>query len=230
VPLGRLSALQERILEVLADMEPSWTLTGGGALVGFHTRHRTTRDLDLLWHGRSRLEELVPAVEERLREAGLRVSTQQRAISFHRFEVRSEEELCLVDLVAEPMARLADPEGFEVAGHRVRVDGRHEILVNKLCAMLGRSELRDLIDVRELLRTGGDLERASKDAPRKDGGYSPIMLSWILNGLRIRAMAQAEGLDERATHELEAFRDELVERLTRDSRPDTRGDRANELR
>jgi hypothetical protein len=215
-----LSALQERILVVLADMEPHWTLTGGGALAGFHTRHRTTRDLDLVWHGRDRLDELVPAVEERLRGAGLEVSTLQKAPSFHRFEASEPGEMCLIDLVAEPAEGLTPPQVFKVGGRSVRVDGRHEILVNKLCALLGRSELRDLVDVRELLQQGEDLERASRDAPRKDGGYSAVMMAWILKGLRVRAMALAKGLDERQAQELGAFRDQLVERLTLDSHPD----------
>jgi hypothetical protein len=30
-----------------AGLQPPWTLTGGGALAGFHTKHRETRDLDL---------------------------------------------------------------------------------------------------------------------------------------------------------------------------------------
>ena len=52
-----LSPLQVRILEALADLDPPWTLTGGGALVGFHLKHRTTRDLDLFLHGRAMLED-----------------------------------------------------------------------------------------------------------------------------------------------------------------------------
>lgn len=38
--LGRLTDLQERVLMTLAPMKPEWTLSGGGALVGFHTCHR----------------------------------------------------------------------------------------------------------------------------------------------------------------------------------------------
>jgi hypothetical protein len=34
------SELQWRILRVLADLDPPWVLTGGGALAGFHLKHR----------------------------------------------------------------------------------------------------------------------------------------------------------------------------------------------
>jgi len=49
MPIGKRSALQERVLRLLADVEPRWTLTGGAALAGFHTQHRATRDLDLFF-------------------------------------------------------------------------------------------------------------------------------------------------------------------------------------
>jgi hypothetical protein len=44
-----LSALQQRVLVALSEIRPTWTLTGGAALAGFHTRHRETRDLDLFF-------------------------------------------------------------------------------------------------------------------------------------------------------------------------------------
>ena len=47
---GKLTALQERVLILLADIAPPWTLTGGAALAGFHTMHRETRDLFFRGH------------------------------------------------------------------------------------------------------------------------------------------------------------------------------------
>lgn len=53
MPTSRLSNTQVAILRALAGFEPTWTLTGGAALAGFHLGHRTTRDLDLFWQGRA---------------------------------------------------------------------------------------------------------------------------------------------------------------------------------
>ena len=80
------------------------------------------------------------------------------------------------------------------------------ILVDKLCALLGRSEPRDLHDVRELLATGGDLSAALEDAPRKDGGFSALTLAWVLRGVPAQLL-------ERQAAGLAGYRDELVERL-----------------
>ena len=49
--VGRLTDLQVRCLIALAEMEPPWTLEGGGALVGAYAQHRQTRDLDIFWYG-----------------------------------------------------------------------------------------------------------------------------------------------------------------------------------
>ena len=54
MPSSRLTPLQERVLGLLAAIRPRWTL-GGGALAGVHLGHRTTRDLDLFFHGLSQL-------------------------------------------------------------------------------------------------------------------------------------------------------------------------------
>ena len=62
----KLTALQWKILEALATIEPAFTLTGGAALAGVHLGHRTTRDLDLFWRQRDQLGDLVEKVRARL--------------------------------------------------------------------------------------------------------------------------------------------------------------------
>jgi Nucleotidyl transferase AbiEii toxin, Type IV TA system len=220
VPSGGLTRLQARTLELLAGQEPPWTLTGGGALVGFHLRHRRTRDLDFFWHGLERLGDCGAEVVRRLRAAGLAVESLQRSEGFQRLRVADGSEVVILDLVAEPVAAV---EPFVEVAHgavRIRVDTPHEILVNKLCALLGRAELRDLVDVRALLAAGCDLGRAVRDAPRKDGGFSPLTLAWILRGLPISAMAEEEGVAPPEAEDLTRFRDDLVARLTAAARPD----------
>lgn len=92
--------------------------------------------------------------------------------------------------------------------------------MHKLCALLQRSELRDRVDVCGLLASG-DLERGLRDAPRKDGGFSPLVLSRRLAGLDPSSMGHAEGRVDRDVLELEAFRDTLIARLSRLSHPGT---------
>ncbi|MBI5361809.1 MAG: nucleotidyl transferase AbiEii/AbiGii toxin family protein [Planctomycetes bacterium] len=202
------------ILRVLGPLTPQFTLTGGGALAGFHTQHRTTRDLDLFWRGHRELGDLVALVEERLRGVGFEVTTLRSAQSFHRFEVRSGQERCVLDLVADPTQPIDPPECRRLEDVDLSVESRHQLLVNKFLTLLGRAEIRDLRDLRELLATGGDFARAVRDAGETDRGFSALTLAWILEGYKVPALARAEGLDSGTAEELERFRVELMARLT----------------
>jgi hypothetical protein len=204
-----LSALQSRVLRILAGLDPPWTLTGGGALVGFHLGHRTTRDLDLFWHGQYSIADARREVIGRLRAAGLDIAELRSLESFATLQVREGPDSVVVDLVADPVDCVEAAEPMELEGVQILVDTPHEVLVNKLCALLHRSELRDLVDIAALVEHGGDLDRALSDAPSKDGGFSALTLGWVLNGWDVGRVARDVGMAERAP-ELERFRDELV--------------------
>jgi len=219
MPGSRLSPLQRRILHVLSATQPPWTLTGGAALVGFHLGHRATRDLDLFWHGLTRLPD-VDALRIVLEEDGIAVHVLRRTPGFCELRASAGEEVVLVDLVADPVPPVEQPDLRVEADARFLVDTPHEILVNKLNALLSRSELRDLVDVKALLEVGGELERALSGAAAKDGGFSPATLAWVLRDLPVSALARANGLPEAEVQPLETFRDALVQSLARLWRPE----------
>lgn len=211
---GRLSELQVRVLRALAGIEPPWTLSGGGALALAHLKHRATRDVDLFWHGRSLLLDLPEVVERRLTADGLGVARVQTADSFCRLGACFGAETTVVDLVATPVALAESPTQVDLDGRRIQIDTMHEILVNKLCTLLSRSEVRDLLDIRALLAAGGDLHRALADAPLKDGGFSALTLAWVLRGQNLRAAARAEKLTAEEEADLLTYREELIDLLT----------------
>ena len=106
-----------------------------------------------------------------------------------------------------------------VADRTILVDTAHEILTNKLCALLSRAELRDLIDVKALLEAGGDLTRALADAQHKDAGFSPLTLAWVLQGLDLQSLARLTNLGPAETEALAGFLSSLVERLVASAAP-----------
>ncbi len=218
---SRLTPLQQRVLRELAGNPSGWTLTGGGALAGFHTRHRTTRDLDLFWHGRSELGTLPADVKARLEAAGFTVATSRASPHFTRFLVQLGEDRVEVDLVADPVKSIEEPRECELDGRKFLVDTAHEILVNKLNTLIQRMELRDLVDVGALLAQGGDLDRALVEAPRKDAGFSALTLAWLLRELPIAAMVRAQDLPSAEADALIELRDRLVLRVTQMTTPDT---------
>lgn len=205
---------------ILAGIEPPWTLSGGAALVGFHTRHRETRDLDLFWQSRRELGNTPADARARLERAGLDVTVVQTAEAFSRLGVRDGMESVIIDLVADPVPLAEPPQARTVQGATFLVDTPHQILVNKLCALLSRSELRDLVDVEALLETGCDLRRGLLDAPKQDGGFSPLTFAWSLRGLPLRRLAAALKLGPGEVEALERFRDALVDRVLAEAKPE----------
>ena len=171
--LGRLSALQVRVLQALAALDPRWTLTGGGALAGFYLAHRQTKDVDLFFHGVAVLARLPEDAAAALKAEGMFVEFLQRSPAFCRLRADLHGEAVVVDLVAEAVPNVFPPEPRRVEDVEILVDSRTEILVNKLGALYSRSEIRDLVDTKALVDAGEDLDAALSLVSRKDGGFSP---------------------------------------------------------
>jgi hypothetical protein len=212
--------LQGRIVRALAPLSPPWTLTGGGALAGAYLGHRTTRDLDLFWRERHSLGNTPLDAQALLRATGLDVVALRTSPTFAELRVSDETDACIVDLVAEPFASLEPPVSLPVDGTTVQVDSLHEILVNKLTTLLGRAEVRDLVDVRALLEAGLDLAAGVRDAPKKDGGFSALTLAWVLTSLDVEPLARELGSSAEAAKALAGFKSELVDSLMRIARPE----------
>jgi hypothetical protein len=81
----------------------------------------------------------------------------------------------------------------DLAFGNVRVDAAPEILANKMCTLLSRSELRDLVDVRALDRSGIRIEEVFALAQRKDGGLTAAQLAWVLSQIQLGDDARIPG-------------------------------------
>lgn len=202
-----------RVLDALAGVEPRFVLTGGGALAGVHLGHRRTRDLDLFWRNREQLGTLPHLVEERLTSRGFLVDVLQRAPAFVQLRVTDGDATVIVDLVAEPTDSIEAAERHMIGTEEILVDSPRAILAEKLCALLERAEPRDLIDVEALLDRGESLAVAIVDAPRRDSGFSPLTLAWVLRDLNVRDLATSTGLDQDTASRIDAFRNSLIEQL-----------------
>jgi predicted nucleotidyltransferase component of viral defense system len=176
-----LDRFQQEVLEGFFHHEDRFFLTGGAALAGFHLGHRRTQDLDL-FTTENRIEQGVAALSATARDLGASVEAVQTSPDFRRYLLRRGEEALIVDLVLDSAPQLYT-EKQVING--IRVDPPEEILANKLCTLLSRSEIRDLVDVRALEQAGYPMERYFESATRKDGGLTPGQLAWVLSEVRI---------------------------------------------
>jgi hypothetical protein len=135
-------------------------------------QYRDTRDLDLFFHHETTLGSLVASATHALQSAGMNVSALRTTATFAQLDVRLGNESVVVDLVADPTPIAEAAQPFAVGTATILVETPHQLLVNKPCALLSRSELHDLIDVRVLIESGLDLTRALADYPSQDAGFS----------------------------------------------------------
>jgi predicted nucleotidyltransferase component of viral defense system len=217
-PMGsssdKLSPLQRALLEAFFRQEKRYFLTGGAALAGFHLGHRATDDLDLFTHEEEAFAAGGRALQSAAAELGAEVLARQDSPAFRRCVVSRGTESVVVDLVWERVPSVF-PDKEDRAG--IRIDPLDEILANKLCAVLSRSEERDLVDLLFLERAGYPAERGLEAALRKDGGCTPAALAYVLSQIDV-----PDGIHLPADvepPELRAFLSGLVHRLRRAAIP-----------
>ncbi len=177
------------MLAAFFEHESRFFLTGGAALAGFHLYHRETKDLDL-FTTEDLIEHGVAALAAAARSLGAAMESLMTAPEFRRFLLRRGSSSVIVELVRDRA-----PQVFpdKPAIGTVRVDPPEEIMANKLCTLLGRAEIRDLVDVMALEQAGFSVEEHLPLALQKDGGLTPGQLAWVLSQIEIGEDAEPPG-------------------------------------
>ena len=203
-----LDSFQQEVLAAFFERQQGFFLTGGAALVGFHLHHRTTLDLDLFTTD-DLLDDGEAALQEAARDLGATVEKLRTSSSFRRFLLQRAAESVVVDLARDSTPQI-DQEKTEIGG--IRIDSPREIMANKLCTLLSRGEIRDLVDLRALEREGLGLEDHLLLAMQKDGGLTAGQLAWVLSQIEIGDDATPPG--DVTVEELRRYLADLIERLT----------------
>jgi hypothetical protein len=206
---SKLKPLQQKFLQAFFSKERRFFLSGGAALAGFYLGHRETHDLDLFTL-MDVMKEGFTAVAESAREMGAKLESLQTSPDFRRYILTLESEAIVIDLIRERVAQIvADKPVIGI----VSIDPPEEILANKLCALLGRAEIRDLVDVRALEISGYPMESALPAAASKDAGLTPGQLSWVLSQITLGDdLVPPGGI---SVEELRKYLNGLIARLSR---------------
>jgi hypothetical protein len=88
-----------------------------------------------------------------------------------------------------------------------------------MCALLGRSEIKDIVDLFYLEQAGFKIEEHIEDAKRKDGGFDPAAVSYILSTIEIQSMP-LHLVRPLEISELQSFVDTLRKRMADLSYPE----------
>jgi hypothetical protein len=88
----------------------------------------------------------------------------------------------IVDFVKEVVPQISEVKNrFE----GIVVDTLDDIVVNKICTVVSRAEIKDYIDLYFLARAGYPLENFIQAAQQKDAGVSQAMVAYLLSEFRL---------------------------------------------
>jgi hypothetical protein len=189
VTKGLLTPLQQDVMQLFFGAVPGFVLTGGAALAGFYTQHRTTTDLDLFCFDDASFAHAASTLTALCGKQLWSCAVRTTSPSFVRLAIARPDELLLVDLVRDHSPQCGAPP---IVVDGIRVDALAQIFVNKLTALVGREELRDVVDVMALEQRGFAIEDHLASALDKDGGCTPATLAWLLAGWAARVPADAD--------------------------------------
>jgi len=210
-----LTPLQRDFLRAFFSERPAFFLTGGTALAEFYLRHRRSEDLDLFTTDDAAFGVVASLVEKAARSLNATVRWIRTGPQFRRALASRESETVLVDLVRDIDQQIIASKPTRKG---IRVDSIEDITANKLCALLGRQEVKDVIDLYFLERRGIDLVASIAPAARKDAGMNAAILSQICAAM---CLPEIPGilLQPVGRETLEAFLRDLSRRLARAAFP-----------
>jgi hypothetical protein len=171
--LDRLYPFQDDVLRVVNEVETEFHLTGGTALSRVYLHHRFSDDLDLFVNFDARFG----GWAERIIDASLRRGDwQTKVVLKEQYFVRALLERADLTLKIEMVNDVGSRVGeVHVHPNFGRVDSPENILANKLTALIGREEPRDVADVWGLCtKLDLSIHEAIAGAQSKSSGIYPL--------------------------------------------------------
>lgn len=199
----RLPSFAEHVVLAAQRASPTVRLVGGTGLA-LLLGHRRSDDLDLFCELHDDIEPVVRAVEGEASSQGSTATRVRASPHFVRLEIPHPEGALRVDVAADGSRRLVASDAYVGP---VRVEALRDQRANKLVTLLGRSELRDLVDLYFIERAGLPALEGFEDALAKDGGMDPAWFAWAVGQIDLKPLrGMIAPLDQ---DDLRRFRDEL---------------------
>jgi predicted nucleotidyltransferase component of viral defense system len=139
------------MLFAVDDIHRNYHFTGGTALAEFYLQHRQSDDLDLFTRAVRNIRNDYTEVRRVFDHEGLEVSAEREGDEFVRFFVRGKDEAgtgLKVEFCRDAGAQMSPAKTIG----NIIVDSFEDIAVNKVCAIYGRTEVKDYVDLYFILR------------------------------------------------------------------------------
>jgi predicted nucleotidyltransferase component of viral defense system len=143
----KLYALQDKLLAILFSEETNFYLTGGTCLHRFYFAKRYSDDLDLFTSENTLYREDLRVIMDRLDSESIAYQVMVDTRDFARLSIQNELR---IDLVNDRVYRHGKSVRT-VTG--IVLDNLENIAANKICAILGRDDPKDVFDLYAIYAT-----------------------------------------------------------------------------
>lgn len=140
IDYNALYKLQDEVLKVVFETEHEFYLTGGTCLSRFYVDKRYSDDLDFFTNQSPRYSFAIKNIKKVLKEK-FQLTVEVEAKDFTRFKI---DDLLQVDFVNDISFRYKEPL---VSEENYLIDTIENILSNKLTAVVGRDNPKDIFDI-----------------------------------------------------------------------------------
>jgi hypothetical protein len=176
-----LDSVSERLVLAAQGVSPTVRLVGGAGLAML-LGHRMSDDLDLFGGVREDIDPIVRAIDAEAMVLGLAPNRVRSGPGFVRIELPREDSVLRIDVASDASSRI---DTRDTLVGRVRVESLRDQRANKIAALLGRSELRDLVDLFFIDQAGLPAAMGFDDATSKDKGMDPAWFAWALDQIKV---------------------------------------------
>lgn len=176
-----LTPHQSKFLHAFFEHTQAFYLTGGTALSAYYLQHRYSLDLDFFTQQDEAFEDADEIVNRSCATISFESTTVRSTSYFRHFRVGTKDTQVTLHFSRDYAKQIKSPNRFG----EVIVDSIEDITVNKICAALGRTENKDLIDLYFLHHAGYTIPDYFEPAQEKDGGLSEDTLAYTLSQFRI---------------------------------------------
>lgn len=170
---------QDEVLRVINTLDTGFYLTGGTAASRGYLHHRFSDDLDLFVNDNAAFGLWTDRIIQALVAQGTwPTAVQVRDTRFVRLSVTQATTVLKIELINDVPAHVGAIAHHPVLG---RLDSAENILANKITALIGREEPKDLADVWGFCcQRGLSLTTALDDAHSKAAGIFPADVARVL--------------------------------------------------
>ncbi len=143
IDFTRLYLLQDEILPIIFQDDTEFYLTGGTCLNRFYFEKRYSDDLDLFTNFSNTFAYSAKDIIARISRQHYTVSRQVDSKDFIRIQITKDNVRLQVDFINDRVKRFGD---FQYHG-RYKLDNPLNILSNKITAVMGRDNPKDIFDI-----------------------------------------------------------------------------------